>query len=560
MIESRYECVISVQQEPNRNLFTNPTAEISLADAASAGLASFQRTTGSANLNARTQTGFRLNGSASTNDSYMTVVAGEPIENEALYTVSGEFFISAAMTGTAHARARRIVVLHRIGAAAYTEVTSAQAANVAGNTRLSVPFLLPAGTTEVLIRFYHGHASTATAFWHSLRLAPVSGTGLLDDYLDGGMPGSIDMAGLEYGWDGQPGLSMSRRVNRADNIVLQDAEFDQISYDLRRVPHVMADITARMPDLGVLPLLDPERLYDPILNYRIEHYTRGVGGELDQLVSSAPVGSSVADAAGKLWLRDLEINWVNNRIGIRATSGEARFEDKKRAAVTVLDTGATTGEALFRFAAGDVGEATAIESIDPGATALAIPAGNRRLWMQGEPASSLFEAELAAIGLRAFCSDVGRFQVSEFVKPPGYFTLIGITIKDGDDGTIYGFTETSSRDDWRDATLVKAQYVDGAGVQQTAYQAYASATLSRKSDVAPIGRAIPSSTYAQTVTTRAQQRVRTHRLTAGLSFEVRVGRIFNATVGGTTTTIMPEKITYRPALGVMVIEGYVHIP
>jgi len=560
MIEAQYVPLVSIQPAPDLNLFTNPTAEFTTATATGTGLASFVRQSGdTVNLNTRTGTAFRLNGNAGASDSYMNVGgdAGGGIRNGlqpgVQYTVSGGFYISAALSGTAHTRARRVVVFHRIGAAAYTEVASAQAANVAGNTRLSATFTLPAGTTEAFVRFYHGHAGTGAAFWHSLRLAEGTQT----DYFDGGLPRTdVSLTGTEYGWDYEPGESTSYRVNRTNNVTLPGAEFDALTFDAQRVPWIDARITAPLPSPAILAMLDPRRPRDVILNYRIDHYTRGAGGLFDSRVSASPYNPAT-DAAGKLWLRDIRIDEINREITLTAKSGEARFEDTKRIAATPRDTNASTGRDLFEFALREIGEASAIASFDIGANTLVIPAGDRRLWMQGESTSTIFEAELAAIGLRGYCDDIGNFHVRGFDDPPDN---IGTAqpVADGDGGNLYEYETTITRDgEWSDATIVKAQYVDGSGVQQTAWQAYPSGGLNRKGSMVTLNRAIPSATYAQTVTERAAARSgETVRMTVHLDFRHRVARPITLTIGGASAgTIIPTRIAYRPTAGVMDIEG-----
>jgi hypothetical protein len=74
------------------------------------------------------------------------------------YTAIATAWLEEAQTGVIPTRARRLVVFHRIGAGAYTEVYSNQASNVAGaTTDLAVTFTIPAGATEAFIRLYGGN-------------------------------------------------------------------------------------------------------------------------------------------------------------------------------------------------------------------------------------------------------------------------------------------------------------------------------------------------------------------------------------------------------------------
>lgn len=96
------------------------------------------------------------------------------------YTVSAYIRLTAALTGTAHSRARSIYVY---GLAAPVQSTAAP--NAAGVTRLSVTFTAIATTTNV--RLYHGHTG-GTAWWDGVML--TRGTGLLP-YIDGDQLGAM---------------------------------------------------------------------------------------------------------------------------------------------------------------------------------------------------------------------------------------------------------------------------------------------------------------------------------------------------------------------------------
>jgi len=559
MNEARYVTRCEVQLRPLVNLMRNPTAQISLGLTSSANLTSLNRETGNANLSPH-QTGFRLNGVGGSSDSFMVIEgdAGGGIRNGmqtgVQYTVSGSLYLPAALTGTANANARRIVVYHRIGAAAFTTVSSSQVPNATGQARVSVTFTLPAGTTEAFIRFYFGHPSLQSAFWHSLQLNEGTNT----TYHDGDYPDDLyTWSSKEVGWDGARGLSTSRMVDRAQNIPLVDPVME-IDYDVRRVPFINARITIPMPEQSILDRLDPRFPRDTIINYSITHYGRTGSGALTTYKSSSPIGWG-EDTAGKLLVRDVDIDFVRQTVTIGLTSAEVRCEDKKRIAVNTLDTGATNVAELFAYAITDVGEASKVGFLDA-AVLESVPAGDRRLWMQGESASALFNAELAAVDLRHYGDDIGRHHARKFDDPP---TAIGASVPlvDGDSGTLISATESRSRESgWRDATLVKAQYVNGSGTQITDYQRYPSGGENFKGEVVNLTRAIPSANYAEYATKFAQRRSgRNVTLVAHLDFTIRPGRTialtFDGVGGATDVAIRPEKVAYRPDDGEMTIEG-----
>lgn len=205
------------------NLFTNPSAQVDLNNATSTNLASLVRqvTQGIASAHG---TAFRLNGSTTQNDSWMNMggdaggmrngmVAGKT------YTVSGTFYADGALAGTEDpfGRARRIV-LYAItpgvnGGAAYILGSSQQAPNAKAQTRLAITYTVPAGTTQIWVRFYHGHAGASAAYWTDLML--IEGQYYEADgvtpvgFVDGDIADSVI---YDYSWNGPAYQSTSTRT------------------------------------------------------------------------------------------------------------------------------------------------------------------------------------------------------------------------------------------------------------------------------------------------------------------------------------------------------------
>ena len=130
----------------------------------------------------------RLAPSGASDDSYMildgdvgAMRAGMVAGNT--YTISGTVNTPVALTGTLSARARAIVVHHRIGAASYTILTST-AGPTTGAARVSLTFTLPVGTTEAFIRFYNGATNSAAnwVYWDAIMLEQA---GTLGTYIEG---------------------------------------------------------------------------------------------------------------------------------------------------------------------------------------------------------------------------------------------------------------------------------------------------------------------------------------------------------------------------------------
>lgn len=199
------------------NMMPNPSAEVDLSNVGYGGLANVTRQGPSASAPHASYL-FRLN-AGTTPDSFM-YEGGDGgdmrLEMRAgqTYTVSGSFYIDGPLTGTAHARARRIAVFYRVGTGPTLEVTSPQAPNVkvVGGTRVAVTFTLPDDTTEAFIRFYHGHTG-GVAYWDALRLSPGDGIATNDTgYFDGSSTATPAQPFQFYGWTGTPGTSTSQRT------------------------------------------------------------------------------------------------------------------------------------------------------------------------------------------------------------------------------------------------------------------------------------------------------------------------------------------------------------
>jgi len=189
------------------NLITNPGAEVDLTGAVGTGV-TLARQVGSAPFGTAM---FRLNPTGAA-DSYMEIGGSAGALRNGMqagrrYTASGTFMITSPMTGTAHARARRIVVFTRVGSGSYVETASAQAPNVAGQYRLSVTFDVPVGATEAFIRWYHGHTASV-CYWDGLVLHEFTNEYDTDQW-DGD---SVDTSEYAYAWTGTPGLSTTTRT------------------------------------------------------------------------------------------------------------------------------------------------------------------------------------------------------------------------------------------------------------------------------------------------------------------------------------------------------------
>lgn len=556
MTTAAYETTVRLAGRPVVNLFTNPRAETSLANVSNTNCTIARQSPFSG---PGSTTAIRVNASAS---SASWINIGGDVGGIRLglvpgktYVASGTLYLDAALTGSVDALARRIVAYTRIGTGAYVTTQSSAAANAAGaSTRVSVTFTVPATASEAFLRLFHGHTG-GSLYWHSLRLSESTGNLAADSApLDGSMVAPATLGSDEYGWDRAVGESTSWKIPGALDVELVDAEIDELSVDRKRVPFIEATITAPYPGDAVWSKLDPRVARDVILRFNVKHRADPAA---PAVLSQLPFEGS-SDGRGKLWLREAELDEISGTITLRASSGEVRFEDKKRLSGAVLDTGAPDAGELFRFAAIDVGEAAAIDYVDDDAWNSAVPAGDRRLWLQGESASSVFEAELAAAEYptRAYCDETGLFSVRKITEPPGYLSAPAFALASGNAGTIISARSALTRDGWADAVMVKASYANGAGATVTQYQIEPTTGVNRAGVVRTIERAISGSRVAAAYAGEIGKAGARETVVAMCDFGARPGRRVNVTLAtGRAYSIDPDRVTYRIREGQMTIEG-----
>lgn len=549
---SRTRCWVA--PAPVKNHMPNPNAQYDLTYASTVNAALFRQVSGS--VNAPYYTLFRLNASANPASWLHFGDTGDvhlDLEPSKTYTVRGRFHLDAPLTGSVDANARRIVAYTRVGSGSYTSTASSAAPNTAGTHFVSVTFTTPASMSEAFVRFFLGHTG-GSGYWFGLTLTEGTET----DIWDGETPNGGGIDDVEYGWEGPPGKSTSTKVDLSDKVEIPEAELT-ISYDVNRAPFINATLTAPRPAESVIDMLDPRRPDDVIIIYAVDHYARtGVNGPFTARVGGIPLGYA-EDTAGKLWLDSDDTDELGDTIVLSLNSGEVELDDKHRISAAVIDTGATDVGALVEYALSDVGQYSALGSL--GAAGLTpVPAGDRRLWLSGESAASLYESELGAIDLRLFCDDRGRYYVAGFDEPPVQISGWGdADLYDDDDGTISSLRRRRSRraGGWGDAVLVKGEYIDGAGAQVVEYDRFPVSGQNHRGFVVNIDRAIPDG-YAETIVNRARKRGEEYTVTAMLDTEVRVGRLTHIhRTGRPDVDIVPDSITYRVSDGEMDIVGHV---
>lgn len=121
------------------------------------------------------------------------------------YTASVTVSVAGPQTGTV-ATPRSIIFFYRIGAGSYVPTYSTQAPNVAGSTRISLTFTVPAGATEAFIRLQNGtSAGGGDTWWDDFMLEQAPA---LDTYFDGASTGG----NYTYAWTGTANASTSTKT------------------------------------------------------------------------------------------------------------------------------------------------------------------------------------------------------------------------------------------------------------------------------------------------------------------------------------------------------------
>lgn len=205
------------------NMMPNPSAAVDLAQAVGTNATLVRQATLNGAGTAH-GTGFRLNGSTTSADSFLEVGGGSAggmtlgMKAGQTYTASGIFYLPAALTGAteANGRARSIAVsVNAPSAGGLVVLAKAAAPNTPGQTRVRLTFTVPADATAVWIRWYHGHQTAQDAYWTDLMLNPGNGlegtsTGFrLTPFFDGDTPDGVH---FRYDWTGTPNNSTSTRT------------------------------------------------------------------------------------------------------------------------------------------------------------------------------------------------------------------------------------------------------------------------------------------------------------------------------------------------------------
>lgn len=125
------------------------------------------------------------------------------------FTISANFHMDSAQTGSLWSNARRIVVRAQETGSSVNQsfALSPQAPNVAGDTRLSVTFTLPDELDYWYVLFSNG-SSSVPVYWDSVTVEEGDGAG---DYFDGDTVDGETDDESHYRWTGTPHASTSEK-------------------------------------------------------------------------------------------------------------------------------------------------------------------------------------------------------------------------------------------------------------------------------------------------------------------------------------------------------------
>lgn len=187
------------------NLVTNPAPASTATYTPNAGAATVSLVSG----------WLRVQAISTTSTDSFAAVGGDAGGGLRLGMQAGKTYTISAERGSTNKRGdlynttrhERIVVLHRIGAAAYTIATSAL-----GSGRQSVTFTLPAGTTEAFIRLYNGSADPYNTgpYYTDWRNVMLEEAGTAGGYFSGSTAdATVDYTAYDRAWTGTANASTS---------------------------------------------------------------------------------------------------------------------------------------------------------------------------------------------------------------------------------------------------------------------------------------------------------------------------------------------------------------
>lgn len=234
------------------------------------------------------------------------------------------------------------------------------------------------------------------------------------------------------------------------------------------------------------------------------------------VLGALPTVDSGNDVA-ELWLRSARRDHITGEVTLELAGGESMLDDKKRISGNTINTGATTVSELVYWSLLDVfGSLVIIEDVPVLTTS--IPAGDRRLMVQGESHAELLQPELDAINCRLI--DAWGRTWGAYVRSATYGTPLKLATYDGApsdaDPCVTELTEELSRDgEWADGVLI--EYTPPGSAASTWQRSGAGANT--RGMVIRRDRAAPGGNAANQIVNRTQIRGYDLQVTARLRYE-----------------------------------------
>lgn len=332
-----------------------------------------------------------------------------------------------------------------------------------------------------------------------------------------------------------------------------DVQEMQVSFNMDRSPFLVLELTIAPVDGETWDYLDPRGSDRPVMYWRATLY-----GHDGTYRGTLPVTDDGREGVAQLRVRRRQRS--TGRVTLTASSFESMLDDRRRNAASTSDTGATTLLALVQYGLTEaVPGATVVDNA--GAAAVAIPAGDRRLVLQGQSAYDVFEAEIGAAGIK-FYEHAGTWQLlPEDQAPRAASQPTDLHLYDGPAGTLHEISETTDRERWADAVLVKYSYQNSAGTQITGYQASTLVTpvpgLPTRVDVVNVARAVPSSSYANQIATRALIRGQSYDVTADADVNAFPSQTVHLHEGGNVDRLKLRRVTFDLPAATMQLVGQI---
>lgn len=345
------------------------------------------------------------------------------------------------------------------------------------------------------------------------------------------------------------------------------------SMDMDRVPYCTATITVVGVDYETVQTLDP----------RIDNHGTGERGNVlrFRVLENDGDGDFRANLVQDLtspstqWayavIRAVGYNPVTQEATITVGGRESILDDRIRNSTTTIDTAATSVLNLVYWSLLDT-FSSYIVSNDSIVSSTSIPAGDRRLMLQGESHSDLLEPELQAIGCRLYDYWGDGWYANERENTPrlglswGYDSTIHLASYSHADGApanadpiIYDATERFDRGgDYADGVLIKFDELESGG--SVTYQRSGTGENSR-GRVLTWNRARPANNAADQVVARTRIRGRDITITARARLDVSPGQDLVAHFrGGTTIAARIRAVEWDIAAGEMTITAQSGIP